>query len=118
MDGEFGSNFYGALERKAAVTDAQNLIAETPSLVAELRLLASTGGLLSSEACCRVADTLDKFVEFEGIVRAGRHAFSGMNPAGATILDFFNVWLDQAKRDNESLRNRIAFAQELMTRAE
>lgn len=38
-----------------------------------------------------------KLAAAEAILKNGRYAFNDLNERGKTILDFFNVWLDQSQ---------------------
>lgn len=85
----------------------RQLIAGAADLIVELqefKISADPSHPINPEICRRAAATLEQFAALEKIVREGRHAFSGMNREGATILDFFNVWLDQERAENAKLR--------------
>jgi hypothetical protein len=45
------------------------------------------------------------------LLKEGRHAFDDLNPRGKTIVDFLNVWLDQANDARVRLAAELAAAE-------
>lgn len=64
--------------------------------------------------CSKAADTLEAFMKLAEVVQAGRYKFSNLNDHGKTILDFFNVWLDQKEDELHKLRSQQKKIKELV----
>lgn len=89
----------------------RELIAHAPELVKELRafrIATDPSHPIHPEICDRAATALEKFIELGEVMRAGRYAFSNLSDRGATILDFFNVWLDQERHRVHGLEHAVA----------
>lgn len=79
------------------------------------------------DACLHAIQSLPKVTEERDaaveILKNGRHAFNDLNKLGKTILDFQNVWLDQArdgerkaKAERDSLSARVRELTDALTR--
>lgn len=104
-------------EPREEATRRQDLIRNTPELIRKLReyTVAIPGSPdLHPEICTVAADTLEAYSDLENIVQLGRHNLNDLNEHGKTILDFFNVWLDQARDEATALRRKIEFVKEMM----
>lgn len=89
----------------------RGLIDNADTLIQELRRCEVVAQQpVHPEICDRAADTLMVYRDLESFVREGRHGLNDLNPQGKTILDFFNCWLDEARKRGDGSEDGLRCA--------
>ncbi len=103
------------------MTPPRELILNAPILIERLRgykVSADVNHPVHPDICEEAADCLEKFIELGKVMMAGRHALNNLSAHGATIIDFFNCWLDQALEENNKLKNNLTRLEDKLGRLE